>query len=389
MAENSSFKIGDRLVLGREHLPALFKALVESGHKLIGPKVRDGAIVYDEISTCEDLPEGVTDDQQAAKYRLAERGDKALFGYNVGPQSLKRFLYPSRRVILDATRDKRGYKITHPPDSFDKLAFIGVRSCELHALLIHDRVLKDGEYYDEDYKRRRENLLLVVVNCVEAGNNCFCASMDAGPKATEGFDLALTEIIETKAHYFVVDVGSKKGLAVVAKLPCDKASDEAVELADAKTSEAAGKMGRSLDSTGLKELFIANMDNVYWDKVGRRCLSCGNCTMVCPTCFCSTVEDMTDLTGTSAQRIRRWDSCFTLDFSYIHGGSVRPSTKARYRQWISHKLANWQDQFGTPGCVGCGRCITWCPVGIDITEEARAIRERDLRPAEVSEKTEV
>ena len=140
MAENSSFQIGDRLVLNREHLPALFKALEESGHKLIGPRVRDGSIGYEEISKCEDLPAGITDNQEGGKYRLSERGDKALFGFNAGPQSLKKFLYPSRRVILDVTRKKQGFEITHPTDSFDKLAFIGVRSCELHALLIHDRV---------------------------------------------------------------------------------------------------------------------------------------------------------------------------------------------------------------------------------------------------------
>jgi Fe-S oxidoreductase len=97
--------------------------------------------------------------------------------------------------------------------------------------------------------------------------------------------------------------------------------------------------------------------------------------MVCPTCFCTTVEDVSDVTGDHAERWRRWDSCFTLGFSYIHGGSIRNSGKARYRQWMTHKLASWIDQFGTSGCVGCGRCITWCPVGIDITEEARAIRD--------------
>jgi ferredoxin len=97
--------------------------------------------------------------------------------------------------------------------------------------------------------------------------------------------------------------------------------------------------------------------------------------MACPTCFCTTVDDVTDLTGSQAVRSRRWDSCFSMDFSYIHGGSVRSSGASRYRQWLTHKLASWQDQFGASGCVGCGRCITWCPVGIDLTEEVEAIRQ--------------
>jgi Fe-S oxidoreductase len=101
--------------------------------------------------------------------------------------------------------------------------------------------------------------------------------------------------------------------------------------------------------------------------------------MVCPTCFCATVEDATDLTGSATERRRVWDSCFSQEFSYIHGGSVRTSAGARYRQWITHKLATWHEQFGVSGCVGCGRCITWCPVGIDITAEARAVRQGDAQ----------
>jgi sulfhydrogenase subunit beta (sulfur reductase) len=132
-------------------------------------------------------------------------------------------------------------------------------------------------------------------------------------------------------------------------------------------------MGRYLETEGLASLLKSSPDHPRWDDVARRCLNCANCTLVCPTCFCTTVEDTTDLSGQHAERWRLWDSCFTLGFSYIHGGSVRSSAKSRYRQWLTHKLSNWHDQFDTPGCVGCGRCISWCPAGIDLTEEARAL----------------
>lgn len=389
MAEKAPYNQGDALLLTVDTLPDLLTKISDMGYSLIGPTVRDRTITLGEIDGIEDLPAGQSDDQEAATYRLKQREDKALFGYNVGQCSVKRFLYPPRCVIWSATRKKNRIEIHQEENNTPRLAFIGIRPCELNAVLIQDRVFTQGEFFDDDYKKRRDNVLLVAVNCTEAGKTCFCASMNTGPRAETGFDLALTEIMEADDHYFYLEVGTEKGAAAIAEMKLDRADDKHGDVVASKINDAVENMGRSLDTTDVRELFIRNVDNVYWDSVGRRCLNCANCTLVCPTCFCSTVEDSTDLSGTTAQRLRRWDSCFTMDFSYIHGGSVRPSAKARYRQWITHKLANWHDQFGTSGCVGCGRCITWCPVGIDITEETRALRQRDLRPTAISEKTEV
>ena len=132
---------------------------------------------------------------------------------------------------------------------------------------------------------------------------------------------------------------------------------------------------------GVHDLLYNNFEHPFWDDVGARCLACGNCTMVCPTCFCVTVEDSTDLAGDVAERRRRMDSCFSTAFTYVYGGSTRTSTRARYRQWLTHKLAGWVDQFGAVGCVGCGRCITWCPVGIDLTAEVASLRAQSQEMA--------
>jgi ferredoxin len=261
----------------------------------------------------------------------------------------------------------------------DKRAFIGVRSCELHAIGIQDRVFLGDAYVDPQYRARREGLFIVAVNCGQAGGNCFCASMGTGPKADKGFDLSMTEVVVGERHFFVVETGSQAGMEVLAEVPHRKASPEEIEEAERAVAEASLHMGRVMETAGLKELLYANAESPQWEAIAQRCLSCGNCTMVCPTCFCTTVEDVTDLAGGEAERWRKWDSCFTLGFSYIHGGSVRVSPKSRYRQWMTHKLASWQDQFGTAGCVGCGRCITWCPVGIDITEEVGIMRTMDDR----------
>jgi formate hydrogenlyase subunit 6/NADH:ubiquinone oxidoreductase subunit I len=201
--------------------------------------------------------------------------------------------------------------------------------------------------------------------------------MKTGPKAAFGYDVALTEVLQDGKHYFVVEVGTEFGAEVLSEIPFQQASEVEEQATEHIVAETARHMGRTMDTGGIKELLYRNYEHPRWDEVAARCLTCANCTMVCPTCFCTTVEEVTDLTGGHAERWRKWDSCFTMDFSYIHGGSVRATPKSRYRQWMTHKLASWIDQFGTSGCVGCGRCITWCPVAIDITEEVRAIRESE------------
>jgi formate hydrogenlyase subunit 6/NADH:ubiquinone oxidoreductase subunit I len=259
----------------------------------------------------------------------------------------------------------------HPPT---KYAFLGVRSCELHAIAIQDTVFLTPGRTDPTYQSRRSDLCMIAINCGQAGGTCFCTSMQTGPKATSGFDLALTEVIDGEEHYFVVEVGTALGGELLADVPHREASQDNLQRVEQIVASTAAHMGRSMDTTDIKGLLYRNLEHPRWNDVASRCLTCTNCTMVCPTCFCTTVEDVTDLSGQQAERWRKWDSCFTMDFSYIVGGSVRASPRSRYRQWMTHKLASWIDQFGTSGCVGCGRCITWCPVGIDITEEVRAIR---------------
>lgn len=212
--------------------------------------------------------------------------------------------------------------------------------------------------------------------------------MRAGPKATGGFDLALTEVLAAGQHHFVVDVGSDRGAEVMRNVPHRQAQPDDRDAAERIVARTAAQMGRTLETTGIKELLYRNLEHPHWDEVAARCLSCANCTVVCPTCFCTTVEDVTDLSGQHAERWRQWDACFTLDFSYLHGGSVRASTKARYRHWLTHKLATWIDQFGTSGCVGCGRCITWYPVAIDLTQEVQAIRQSDRTVPRMAQETQ-
>ncbi len=368
------------LLIDRRGLETLFQALGSQGYTVIAPTVRDGAIVYDEVDGIEELPAGVTDIQQPGSYRLSTRDDGALFGYAVGPHSWKKYLFRSEAVVFRARLDaERGFVPSEAGEpAATRYAFVGVRACEVAAIEVQDRVFLEGSHRERDYESRRDGAFVIAVQCGEPGGTCFCVSMHTGPRAESGFDLALTELVDAQLHEFVVEVGSARGGAIMASVPSRPAQSRDLGAARAVSDRAASRMGRTMESDGLPQRLAELLEHPQWDDVASRCLSCTNCTLVCPTCFCSSVEDTTDLTGTEAIRTRRWDSCFTLDHSYIHGGSVRASTRDQYRQWLTHKLSTWVDQFGTSGCVGCGRCITWCPVGIDLTAEVAAL----LAPAD-------
>jgi len=376
------------VILERSHLQQFLSAIQKRSYRIIGPTQRGTAIVLDEISSADDLPAGWGDEQRPASYRLRRNDDKRLFGHAAGPESWKKFLFPPSLNLFSGRRAGKSFEVISPQNGRNTgaadekivpLAFFGMRACDLQALRIHDAVFMNCAYPDPYYRSRRERLLIVAVTCSSAGGTCFCDSMGTGPGVGEGFDLALTEVEEEGRHYFLTEVGSPRGTDVMNDVPRSKATQADIDHARKLVANARAGMKRSLSQDGLRDFLSENLDSGYWDEVARRCLMCANCTLVCPTCFCSTIEDTTDLSGEHAERWRRWDSCFTMDFAKVTGGNFRPSPRARYRQWLTHKFSSWIEQFGTAGCVGCGRCITWCPVGIDITAEVRALRAHGAR----------
>jgi len=366
-------------------LEPLVTTLRAEGYTVVGPQERDGAIVLDVIESAAQLPSGWGVVTGPGMYRLRRRADRAVFGHSAGPQAWKRFLHPPRERLWSADRGPDGaLTVTEPDDPVPRYAFLGVRACDLRAIAVQDRVLGASP----GYAARRRVAFLVAVNCTEPSATCFCVSVGAGPdvEAVETrpdrapadwalADLALTELAEPgdTEPVYVATALSPAGGRVLARLPQIPAPPDVVAAARAAVAAATDHMGRSLPDVDLRELLAESLDSPHWADVAARCLTCANCTMVCPTCFCTSVTDTTDLTGDHAERWQTWASCFEVDFSYLHGGSVRTSARSRYRQWLTHKLGTWRDQFGESGCVGCGRCIAWCPAGIDITAEVRAL----------------
>tara|TARA_R110002073_G_scaffold321416_2_gene497504 strand:- start:14567 stop:15706 length:1140 start_codon:yes stop_codon:yes gene_type:complete len=357
--------------LPRGELQQLIDALHRRGYRVVGPTVRNGAIIYDTLTQVDQLPTGWTDTQSPATYQIQNTHHQRQFYFNSSPDSWKKFLYPARQELSGAKLTADGWQFTDKVEDPESVALFGVRGCDLRAIEIQDRVFLRGEFVDPIYLRRRESALIIAVQCSTAAATCFCTSMNSGPDCTSGFDIALTE---TEAGY-CVETGSETGENIVAELGLNTADAAQRELAAAELENAKQAITKRLDTTNLHDDLLDNLEHSHWDEVSRRCLSCANCTMVCPTCFCSTVNEVSDLDQSDVTRVRQWDSCFNLDFSYTAGGTVRNDVRSRYRQWLTHKLATWQDQFDTTGCTGCGRCITWCPVGIDLTAEVAAIRE--------------
>jgi ferredoxin len=401
-------------ILPKPRLDDLIGLLVQEGYEVIGPRIEQGAIVYGPLRAARELPIGWTDRQAPGSYRLERRGDETYFGYAVGPHSWKKYLFPPMLRLWQGQRTPTGFAIRDDAHDPPRRAFLGMRACELHALAVQDRVFinREGQFADPFYATARERLFLIAVECEHPGGTCFCVSMGTGPAVQPERIPLLASIHEDAAQQakgagpaliplpmvtpsgpaqvppravcdlvlteldgaFVVRALSPPGQSVLDRLSLEGASAEQVEEGKRRVESAARSMGRAVDVTDVRGLLHRNQEHPRWEEVAQRCLACTNCTLVCPTCFCSCTEDVTDLSLETAERVRRWDSCFNPEFAYVHGGNFRPSIRGRYRQWLTHKFASWYDQFGLSGCIGCGRCITWCPVGIDVTEEIAAIR---------------
>jgi sulfhydrogenase subunit beta (sulfur reductase) len=354
--------------LARSDLDALIQALRKAGRTVIGPTIRDGAIVNDEIQSAADLPAGFRDEQSAGRYRLADRSDGHVFGYTVGPTPWKRFTFPPNLPIATAHRSGN-FGFEQPATVAPQLAFLGVRACEIAALGMQDRVFLGSPFTDEDFRARRKAALIVAVQCTTSSSTCFCSSMGTGPEVRSGYDILLTEIDDG----FVVQAGSPEGAAIVAHLPTRRPTHAETGAAVDSIEAVRVQIGETLPIAGIDQRLQHQLDNPRWAVVAERCVECGNCTMSCPTCFCTSVTERSDMEGRTSVTVRQWDSCFDVNFAKVAGGDFRARPRDRYRQWLTHKFSTWMDQFGSLGCVGCGRCITWCPVQIDVREELQAI----------------
>ncbi|TVZ37859.1 4Fe-4S dicluster protein [Alteromonadaceae bacterium 2753L.S.0a.02] len=359
--------------LSPENFPKILTVLAQAGYELVGPQVRDGAIVYDHLNDVEDLPRGVESEQKPGSYQLKETYSNRYFSWANGPSALKPLLYRSRQPLWVAEQ------VAQPSDiglvfkdvvaTPSPTAVIGVRPCDIAAMKIHDKHFLESDYVDAYYKAERDALFTVAVNCATCSETCFCASTGDGPNADSGYDWLLDELDSG----FLIQAGSPQGEVLLAELPLREPNDAMLAEARTQFEKTQQQQKRFLIDENMHANLFSQLDNRRWHDIAERCLACGNCTAVCPTCFCHRETETADLDGATTTHFREWDSCFNADHSVMHGHSVRDTGDLRYRQWMLHKLGSWVMQYGRSGCVGCGRCIAWCPAGIDFPAEANAI----------------
>lgn len=358
----------------RPGLASLITAIKEAGYRVIGPREEpgQGGLVFREISGVEDLPRGLSDEQAPGHYRLLPNGSERYFGWANTASAIKPYVFAPRERLWRVVR--KGGKLHFEASRGHglKTAILGARACDLAALAIQDAHFLRGAHVDPYYRRRRERLLLVAVNCSHAAETCFCVSTGDGPEVKAGFDILLDEIEDG----FLARQGSSRGAMILNQVETSPASLEQLAIACVQ-SQLCRQQQRRLPPENRLPALMKRLDHPRWDEIAGRCLACGNCTAVCPTCFCHREFDTPTLDGKKSEHWRDADSCFNEDHSYIVGEVVRASTRSRYRQWMTHKLASWVEQYGRTGCTGCGRCITWCPAGIDFVEEANLLLKDD------------
>ena len=359
-------------ILTKTHFNDFIRLLRNQGYDVVGPQVKDDAIVYDKLNNSEQFPIGVHDDQTPGSYSLLKTDETSWFSWANGPQALKPLVFSPQEKLWSATKDEQNkLSFVENISESSPIAVIGVRACDLSALAIQDKHFLESDFRDPYYESRRENLLLIAINCSHPAQTCFCVAADTGPEAKTGFDLVLTELAES----FLISAGTVRGDELLQQLNLETATEENLSLAKQQADHAREIQTRVIPEVKSLKNLVNQLEHSQWDEIAKRCLSCGNCTAVCPSCFCHSEKDQPVLDGSQTDHVRLWDSCFNQQHSYIHGIVIRAETKTRYRQWLTHKFSTWFDQYGRSGCVGCGRCISWCPVGIDVTEELAVICE--------------
>ena len=281
----------------------------------------------------------------------------------------KNAVFPQTETMLQFEIGKMDHQVAAGEEK-DRV-LLGVRPCDARAMVIVDKLFA-WDVDDPYYMEKREKSTVVGLACNEPCANCFCTSVGGGPASTEGLDVLLTGLEES----YLVQPLTEKG-EVLCKSVSDvleQATDEDIQTAEKVHDEAKKAVVRQIDTGGIPENLPGLWENELWQKVSKSCLGCGICTFLCPTCHCFDMQD--EIEGFDGRRCRTWDSCMFSEYTmHASGHNTRPTRRERTRNRINHKYSYFVDKFDVIACVGCGRCISLCPVNIDILDILSKVRE--------------
>lgn len=333
------------LRLPKEQLD-LFAAVLQQFGEVHAPVERDGGYAFERL----------------------ERWSDARLRYDRTILPPKKYFLPPRETLFTYDAE-HGYR-ARSEDLDRTVILFGVHACDIYGINILDQVF-GGEYPDPYYRARRRNVGIIGIDC-EPDAHCFCHSMRAD-FVDHGFDLFFYDIGD---HYLTL-VGTALGDDMV--LATGSLFEEVAEadIAEYKrrSSEKRDAFQLDVDIRDLPEIFELEYENEMWDELGEKCLSCGSCSMVCPTCYCYDVKDTVDPGSESGSRLRCWDSCLFSSHAAVAGGeNFRASRGDRIKFRFYHKQRGFVAEYGRPSCVGCGRCIVACPVGIHIAHVLSELR---------------
>jgi ferredoxin len=264
------------------------------------------------------------------------------------------------------------------PDASAKRAVVGIRPCDALAYTIVDN-LYGWDFPDPYYQKRREATTLVGLACSDPCANCFCPSVGGAPASEKGLDALIFDLGDS----YYVKTMTDKGEDFAKAAGLEAAGDAEAKAAAKQGEEALAKVQRSIDTAGIPEHLPELYDDKFWEQFSDRCLSCGICTFLCPTCHCFDIQDESE--GFDARRARMWDTCMFAEYTrHTSGHNPRPTRKERTRNRISHKYSYFPEKFDVIACVGCGRCINNCPVNIDILDILEKSKQAGAKEAKTA-----
>lgn len=303
------------------------------------------------------------------EYVQVENGDNVTLEFYNSKESPKKIFFPQSEILFSFSKE-RGREVPKERDNRQRVVF-AMRPCDAAALLILDNVFDGADYKDPYYIEKRKNTVICSLGCNDPRSSCFCTGLGLGPYAKKGSDVFITDLGDDYLLEAVTEKGEQL-LSSIAGLAAAEKSD--VDKIEKLKQEAESKIKKQLNLQGVVEKLDDIFNHPVWEQIHEKCLGCGICTYLCPTCHCFDMADET--TGRDGCRVRNWDSCMFGNFTNeASGHNPRPSGKERMRQRIMHKFNYFVKNFDSVACVGCGRCFTNCPVKNDIVKAIEKIKK--------------